>query len=180
MARKSTSSPLQAWSLNYDQLAHKNNKQSDNVDAIVGFAGLKTPAKQDKSKAVKERSVSTTEIQVTKAWEAAYAPAKTIPMNLMMMWMSGNSVQIFSMMVVAMMIMNPLKGIMSMHGVFAPFRSPNHSLLPQMTAFVLCHLACMALGLYKCWSMGLLPTESSDWLAWYQPIRAHPLTPHLV
>lgn len=60
--------------------------------------------------------MSTTEIQVTKAWEAAYAPAKTIPMNLMMMWMSGNSVQIFSMMVVAMMIMNPLKGIMSMHG----------------------------------------------------------------
>lgn len=37
-------------------------------------------------------------------------------MNFMMMWMSGNGVQIFSMMVVAMMIMNPLKGIMSIHG----------------------------------------------------------------
>lgn len=59
--------------------------------------------------------MSTSEIQVTKAWEAAYAPAKTIPMNFMMMWMSGNSVQIFSMMVVAMMIMNPLRGIMSIN-----------------------------------------------------------------
>lgn len=47
-----------------------------------------------------------------------------------------------------------------------------------MTVFVLCHLACIALGLYKCWSMGLLPTESSDWLAWYQPthVRAISLT----
>lgn len=65
---------------------------------------------------MKDRSVSTTEIQVSKAWDVAYSPAKTIPMNFMMMWMSGNGVQIFSMMVVAMMIMNPLKGIMSMHG----------------------------------------------------------------
>lgn len=32
-------------------------------------------------------------------------------MNLMIMWMSGNSVQIFSMMIVMMLIMNPLKGI---------------------------------------------------------------------
>jgi len=27
----------------------------------------------------------------------------------------------------------------------------------------------MGLGVYKCWSMGLLPTESSDWLAWREP-----------
>lgn len=47
-----------------------------------------------------------------------------------------------------------------------------------MTVFVLCHLACISLGLYKCWSMGLLPTESSDWLAWYRPthVRAPWLT----
>ena len=41
-----------------------------------------------------------------------------------------------------------------------------------MTMFILCHLLAVALGVYKCWSMGLLPTESSDWLAWYEPPRA--------
>ena len=51
--------------------------------------------------------------------------------------------------------------------VFAPYYSPNHTLLPQMLAFIACHLLCVAMGIYKCWSMGLLPTESSDWLAWY-------------
>ena len=55
--------------------------------------------------------------------------------------------------------------------VFAPYRSSKHTLLPQTALFVLCQLACIALGLYKCWSMGLLPTESSDWLAWYKAPR---------
>ena len=50
--------------------------------------------------------------------------------------------------------------------VFAPYRSSKHSLVPQMFVFLGCQALCIALGLYKCWSMGLLPTESSDWLAW--------------
>lgn len=37
-----------------------------------------------------------------------------------------------------------------------------------MILFILCQLACTSVGLYKCWSMGLLPTEASDWLAWYK------------
>ena len=68
-------------------------------------------SKQEKDKSLTERRVDTSAIQVSKAWEAAYAPGKSLPMNLMIMWMSGNSVQIFSMMIVMMLIMNPLKGI---------------------------------------------------------------------
>ena len=68
-------------------------------------------SKQEKDKSLTERRVDTFAIQVSKAWEAAYAPGKSLPMNLMIMWMSGNSVQIFSMMIVMMLIMNPLKGI---------------------------------------------------------------------
>lgn len=61
--------------------------------------------------------------------------------------------------------------------VFAPYRSEKHSLLPQMLLFVACQLACTAIGLYKCWSMGLLPTESSDWLAWYKAPQPLEWTP---
>lgn len=58
-----------------------------------------------------DKSVDTSSIQISKAWEAAFAPAKNIPMNLMMLYMSGNSVHIFSMMVVYMTVVNPLKNI---------------------------------------------------------------------
>lgn len=33
-----------------------------------------------------------------------------------------------------------------------------------MVVFVLCNLATFALGLYKCWTMGILPSGAADWL----------------
>lgn len=40
------------------------------------------------------------------------------------------------------------------------------SLWQQKTVFLLCQLLAVSLGVYKAWAMGLLPTASSDWLAW--------------
>jgi hypothetical protein len=43
----------------------------------------------------------------------AYAGAKSIPMNLIMMYMSGNSLQIFSILITVMMFWNPVKALMN-------------------------------------------------------------------
>ena len=40
--------------------------------------------------------------------------------------------------------------------------------LPKI-AFILLQIATMGIGLYKCGSMGLLPTSHSDWLAFLDP-----------
>ncbi len=42
--------------------------------------------------------------------------------------------------------------------------------LGQKVVFVLGNLAGIALAMYKCHSMGLLPTHASDWLAFADPI----------
>jgi Protein of unknown function (DUF1077) len=52
-------------------------------------------------------------LQLAKAWEVSYSPAKNLPMNGIMLYMSGNSVQIFSMMAVGMLFTGPIKGIAS-------------------------------------------------------------------
>ena len=78
------------------------------ADSIIGFSdstaagvqGGKVPA-----------APNTESIQVARAWDAAFAPTKSIPMNALMLYMSGNSVQIFSMMGVYMMVANPIRGI---------------------------------------------------------------------
>lgn len=173
------SAALAAWSVGYGQIKPKTSRLDDIPDIMIGFTDAKVRppspraltqslAQQEKNKEVASKPVDATSIQVSKAWEAAMAPAKSIPMNLMMLYMSGNSVQIFSMMVVYMTVVNPLKAITTVNAVFAPYHNPKHSVLPQMLVFILCQLACTAVGLYKCWSMGLLPTEASDWLAWYK------------
>ena len=45
------------------------------------------------------------------SWSIATSPLKQLPMNAFMLWMSGNSVQIFSIIITGMMLMNGIKGV---------------------------------------------------------------------
>ena len=49
-----------------------------------------------------------------KAWDAALSPGKNIPMNAFMLWMSGNGVQIFSVMITGMLFFQPIKALMGL------------------------------------------------------------------
>ncbi|KAJ3034328.1 hypothetical protein HDV00_005183 [Rhizophlyctis rosea] len=45
-------------------------------------------------------------------------------------------------------------------------------LLPAKLAYVAMQLGCLALGVWKCGQMGLLPTSHSDWLAFMEGKKA--------
>lgn len=52
---------------------------------------------------------------VTKrCWDVALGPLKQIPMNLFIMYMSGNTISIFPIMMVCMMAWRPIQALMSM------------------------------------------------------------------
>ncbi|TGZ82581.1 hypothetical protein EX30DRAFT_305176 [Ascodesmis nigricans] len=105
---------------------------------------------------------------VKKAWEVALAPAKSIPMNALMMYMSGNTLQIFSIMMTAMLFINPIRALTSVGQTFARFENERtrQRLWVVKLAFVALQIATVALGVWKVNGMGLLPTTRSDWLAW--------------
>jgi hypothetical protein len=93
------------------------------------------------------------------------------------MWMAGNNVQIFSMMIVFMLLQGSVKAIVSYSMVFANLESgapksflADKLILPKLT-FCGIQVVLLGLGLYKCNSMGLLPTSQSDWLA-FKEVRA--------
>jgi hypothetical protein len=46
-------------------------------------------------------------LKASRAWDVAIGPAKQIPMNLIMLYMSGSQVQIFSMGVIVMLLWSP-------------------------------------------------------------------------
>lgn len=111
------------------------------------------------------------QLKIKKAWDVALSPGKNIPMNAFMLWMSGNGVQIFSVMITGMLFFQPIKALMGIDSVFERYESPKtrpHLMLPKLV-YVILQLLTMALGLYKCFSMGLLPTATSDWLAFMEP-----------
>lgn len=84
--------------------------------------------------------------------------------------MTGNSLQIFSIMMVFMLFKTPLMALLpaNIARTFAPFTTPGTSarLLPVKLAYVAINLLVLALGVWKVNQMGLLPTTRSDWLAW--------------
>jgi ER membrane protein complex subunit 4 len=107
-------------------------------------------------------------LKLKKAWEIALGPAKQLPMQGIMMYMSGNSLQIFSIMMVYMLFKNPIQGMMQTNSVFSKFESAGTSaqIWGIKAVYILMQFLLLALGVYKVNGMGLLPTTRSDWLAW--------------
>ncbi|KAI6011905.1 hypothetical protein EDC04DRAFT_2870965 [Pisolithus marmoratus] len=84
-----------------------------------------------------------------RAWDLAISPAKSLPMQGIHAYMSGGGVPIFSMGIVFMLLLTPFKSIAGMNA----------------DIYMACNLLTLAVGLWKCRSMGLLPNRHRDWLA---------------
>lgn len=87
------------------------------------------------------------------------APSKQLPMNAIMMYMSGNSLQIFSIMMVFMLFKGPIQGLINTNAVFAKFdtEGTHKKLLGVKAVYVLVQFGLLALGVWKVNAMGLLP-----------------------
>lgn len=107
-------------------------------------------------------------LKLKKAWEVALAPVKSLPMTAIMMYMTGNTLQIFSIMMVFMAFKNPIVGLIGTAQAFERFETDTNKgkMLQVKLAYVAMQLVALAVGVYKVNAMGLLPTTRSDWLAW--------------
>merc|ERR1712228_300924 len=117
------------------------------------------------------KKVDQTQLKIKKAKELAWQPAKSFMMTGFMLWMSGNGVHIFSIMITFYAIYNPIKSAFGVNSVFAKFTDTNMtaidktSLLTSKATFVLLNMVAMSGALYKMSLMGLLPTTPADWVA---------------
>jgi hypothetical protein len=80
-------------------------------------------------------------------------------MTGIMMYMSGNSLQIFSIMMVFMAFKNPIVGLMGTNQAFERFQTDNNSgqILQTKLVYVLMQFLALAVGVWKINNMGLLP-----------------------
>ncbi|KAI8877396.1 DUF1077-domain-containing protein [Backusella circina FSU 941] len=166
------------WSVDYASL---NNNTKVKIPNPVGYEpnALQKHTKSEKSMSkasAAERDAQQVEIKVKRAWDVAMGPAKSIPMNAIMIYMSGTSLQIFTVMVTAMLFFQPAKAIMSVQQTFSRFEStgaakeqPGADLLVPKLAFIGLHIVTILLGVYKVNTMGLLPNTTSDWLSFIKP-----------
>ncbi|KAI0312966.1 hypothetical protein OF83DRAFT_1165791 [Amylostereum chailletii] len=158
--------------LNYAAMEHPKWRH---LPPPPGFSSLTSARASTKPVAAASKSYEA--LKERRAWEFGYAPAKQLPMQAFMLYMSGGGVQIFSMGIVAMLLFSPFKNLAAMNAAFSQFApgTPSSSssanatalttlLLPKLL-YVLCNALTLGLGLWKCRQMGLLPTGTGDWLA---------------
>ncbi|KAF6207843.1 hypothetical protein GE061_016292 [Apolygus lucorum] len=104
---------------------------------------------------------------IKKSWDLALGPLKQVPMNLFIMYMSGNSISIFPIMMVCMLVIRPVKALFTMQHTFKMIEGSHAG--GQKLVYFIGNVVNIVLALYKCQSMGLLPTHASDWLAFVDP-----------
>ncbi|KAF9584504.1 hypothetical protein BGW38_006208 [Lunasporangiospora selenospora] len=144
-----------------------------------GFVATKDVYSHGQS-SVKGQGIDNEHLKIKKAWDVALAPGKQLPMQAFMLWMSGNSVQIFSVAITGMLMVSPIRALMSMGAAFERYESTRVEqragagllsgplALPKL-AFIALQIMTILLGMWKLNAMGLLPTSSSDWLAFLDP-----------
>lgn len=80
-------------------------------------------------------------------------------MTAIMMYMSGNSLQIFSIMMVFMAFKNPVMGLLATNQAFERFETESNrdKILQVKVVYVAMQFVALALGVWKVNAMGLLP-----------------------
>ena len=98
-------------------------------------------------------------LKLKKAWEVAIAPAKQLPMNAIGMYMTGNSLQIFSIFMVFTLFRGPLAALVSINATFQRFETPGikSQMIGVKLVYIATNLLALSLGIYKVNKMGLLP-----------------------
>jgi hypothetical protein len=148
------------WALD----AGMRNKQDKSSD-LASPPGYNPSAGQVYTEVAMESDPS--HLIIKKSWELALGPLKQVPMNLFIMYMAGNSISIFPIMMVGMLIVRPVKALFTMQKTFKMIEG-SHA-VGQKLVYFWGNIVSVALALYKCHSMGLLPSHTSDWLAFVEP-----------
>merc|ERR1711907_235812 len=115
-------------------------------------------------------SVDKDALMEKKAWEFAQSQMKQVGMYAFMMYMSGGSVHIFSIMMTFNCLYQPLMAILNSGKAFEKFRGAEGRVSTLGPQALFCLIQCGGLGfaLYKLANIGLLPTHISDWVSGVQ------------
>mmetsp|Transcript_15862 Transcript_15862/g.49847 ORF Transcript_15862/g.49847 Transcript_15862/m.49847 type:complete len:179 (-) Transcript_15862:14-550(-) len=152
------------WAMG-EMFAHQ---EKSNVAQPVGYNST-AGREQDEGQSTQQQKTQTEKEEAARfqfhAWEFAKGSFKSMGMMAFMMWMSGNGIQIFSIMITATGVFQPIKAIASSGAAFKRFEHPGVDVLMPRLLFCLINLGGLLFASYKLNNMGLLPTSSSDWIA---------------
>ncbi|KAI5957021.1 hypothetical protein KGF57_003395 [Candida theae] len=156
-----------------DETKVTKSKGRDSINTVPSPPGFVTkPLELTKQAAQKvHHKTDLNELKTRKIWELAVGPAKSIPMNAFMSYMTGNSLQIIPVTMTIMLLWNPIKSIFNdLNPTFSKLKTEDNQsiILFAKLGFIFFQLMSMSIGIYKLYTMGLIPHSEADWLAWLE------------
>ncbi|CEF69465.1 ER membrane protein complex subunit 4 [Strongyloides ratti] len=158
-SKKDNQNSLNRWKLDFTS-CKSNNKYTNppgfnpRIIASQGGETLTTDNKEQQQHLLNKRS-----------WDMALQPIKSIPMNLFMMYMTGNAISIIPLMMVGSMFWKNIQAIVTVNSTFKVLEEQmSGSIILNKLVYIIGNLLGILLAMYKCNSMGLLPNGTSDWL----------------
>jgi len=154
---KNNSKKNSTWAINFGD-------ESDTYASPPGYINFN--AESSRIQAKKRSEGSSQEIlalKQKKAWELAKSPFGGIFSTLLFSWLMGSGVNIVTFMFIFFYTLySPISQILNVNNAFQRFKDPSFSVFPQMLLYILLSAVPLAIGLNKCYNMGLLPTEADS------------------
>ncbi|GAX82023.1 hypothetical protein CEUSTIGMA_g9451.t1 [Chlamydomonas eustigma] len=151
-----------SWSMGFDSITPGNVKSLDPPGFDVNLSkDLSIVPTTDKKKDVG---------MLQRKQQALYARAtshvKNVGFMCFMAWMSGNGIQIFSILMTFNLLSAPISAILGSGKMFPKEEDwPQLDVLMPRLLFCAIQLGQLLFGLYKLDGMGLLPVYPSDWIS---------------
>lgn len=172
-------------SLSVDLVLREGNAGYDVLHKCSAPVGMKDVLFQEKQGGSSSSTTLTQQQKLAigakkkaRAMTLATGPGKAIAMNAFMMYMSGKTLNIFSISITSSAILTPIASLVGINKAFSQFEDVDLQ-LPKII-FIACNLAWLALGLYKMSVMRLLPTTSADWtgsVVWKEMMESSSIPP---
>ncbi|CAD7973100.1 unnamed protein product [Amoebophrya sp. A120] len=152
-------------------VAQEKSTALDKIDPSLGWKAddstISTVTGQPKKAAVDKTFLD------RKAWEAVMQPCQAVFMNMFMLWMMGSNPGIFGIMMLAYAYSSGIAQLKNVNNVFLPFSQQGVDCSFQKIAYVVICVAVLGYLTYSASGMGLLPTQTGDWISKipYVPIQ---------
>ena len=99
-------------------------------------------------------------------------------MFLFIMWMTGSSLSIYTIMFTMQFATKPITSIMAVNKAFKVFKRKDLNLLLPKLVYIASNLVIVALAAYKFSNLGIIPVLPSDWAGLLSP--KHPIESNVV
>ena len=90
-------------------------------------------------------------------------------MFMFMMWMTGSSLSIYTIMFTMQFAMSPFKAIFNVNQAFEQFDTKGIQLKLPKLIYIGCNLITVSLAAYKFSKMGIIPVLCADWAGLFTP-----------